>query len=581
MTKPTQTTKSKKKTTKSKKTSTSKKTNRPKKTARSPKSESQPTFFDAPTDNGLETIVVDANQLYEFLALGVVTTPRHRNWRRWRTFLGNDGDWRGLGSADGAVPAVNETGKPVVLSFESPPSDASGVLPVCRLKSVSVSSQEEMDDLDPRLRKDDFFPISAGVTVDSDLAIDRMEEASTPEVDAELSHRLGRADRVVGGLAGLLALFDGSKDVLSVFAPFVADQEASSPRGDAADSMIFAEELGRLFDLSGDEITALLSALQAHYVDGALDRSASLPAICDSLAGRSKLDGWRGLIEEIFAGNSEAKASMVADPEAEGDDLLLRVLALILVRLPSQMTVDDLVVAASNTDFPIGRRVACVAAGIVGWCQGLEAQRTVKQGAFRDLICGLLADGIAARPGLWSRARLAESESKHEQKLILTEDGAEIVSAKTAVPLFWERPLAQIRDWAHRHGDRHPDETVQYRFDKGCVEVSTDEANYTVEVEDRAGRLKEISILASVDFAKKKKLKLTHWKALNDLQMASRCRVFVDSESPKRCLFKVSQLQDTWDQHEVDWAFDVLSDAVRALWKSEILAPEMKKRESP
>ena len=110
---------------------------------------------------------------------------------------------------------------------------------------------------------------------------------------------------------------------------------------------------------------------------GALDRSASLPAICDSLAGRSKLDGWRGLIEEIFAGNSEAKASMVADPEAEGDDLLLRVLALILVRLPSQMTVDDLVVAASNTDFPIGRRVACVAAGIVGWCQGLEAQRTV------------------------------------------------------------------------------------------------------------------------------------------------------------------------------------------------------------
>ena len=270
---------------------------------------------------------------------------------------------------------------------------------------------------------------------------------------------------------------------------------------------------------------------------------------------------------------------MVTDPEGEGEDLLLRVLALILIRLPHQMTVDDLAGAASNTDFPIGRRVACVAAGIVGWCQGLEAQRTVKQGVFREFLCGLLADGVAAKPGLWSCARLIQSESKHEQKITLTESGDELVAAKTEVPLFWERPIAQIRDWADRHGNRHPDETVRFRFDNGCVEVSMDEADYTIEVLDLAGQLNEISILASVDFAKKKALQLKHWKALNELQVASRCCIFVDQDAAK-CVFKVSQLQDTWDQHEVDWAFGVLSYAVNELWQSETLEPEMKKRNS-
>lgn len=556
---------------------TQQKTAKSTKPAKSRAREPEPGIFDAPADIGLETIVVDANQLYEFLALGVVTPPRCRSWRRWRTFIGDDGGWRALGSAGGVVQAVVETGRPVVLSFESPPTDASGVVPVACLKSVTVSSQEEMDDLSPRLRKDDFFPVAAGVTVDNDLTIERMEEASTPEVDAELSRRLGRADRVVGGLAGLLALFDGSKQVLEVFSPFVSAGEAVPPEYSVSEADRFESGLGTLLDLSGKATSGLLAALQANYVDGSMDRSAALPAICELLAGRANLDGWRGVIQEVFAGNREAEASMVADPARDGEDLLLRVLALILIRLPHQMTVDDLAAAASKSEFPIGRRVACVAAGVVGWCQGLEAQRTVKQGPFRDFLCGLLADGIAARPGLWSRARLAESESKHEQKLILTEDGAEVVSAKTAVPLFWERPLAQIRDWAHRHGDRHPDETVQYRFDKGCVEVSTDEADYTVEVEDREGRLKEISILASVDFAKKKAVQLKHWKALNELQAASRCCISVDHNAAK-CVFKVSQLQDTWDQHEVDWAFDVLSDAVKALWQSEILAPEMKKR---
>lgn len=560
---------------------TTQRTTKAKEKARSRMREPEPSIFDAPADMRLETIVVDANQLYEFLALGVVTPPRYRSWRRWRTFIGDDGGWRALGSADGVVQAVVDTGRPVVLSFASPPLDASGILPVSCLKSVTVSSPEEMDDLSPRLRKDDFFPVAAGVTVDGDLSIDRMEEASTPEVDAELSDRLGRADRVVGGLAGLLALFEGSKQVLEVFSPFVSAGEAVPPEYSVSEADRFESGLGTLIDLSAKKTSGLLAALQAHYVEGALDRSAALPAICELLAGRANLDGWRGVIQEIFAGNREAEASMVADPGRDGEDLLLRVLALILVRLPNQMTVDDLAAAASNSDFPIGRRVACVAAGVVGWCQGLEAQRMVKQSAFRDFLCGLLADGIAARPGLWSGARLAESESTHAQKLILSEGDIEIVSARTAVPLFWERPLAQIRDWAHRHGDRHPDETVHYRFDKGCVEVSTDEADYIVEVEDGAGPLKEISILAAVDFAKKRKLTLTHWKALNELQMASRCRVFVDSDSPKRCLFKVSQLQDTWDQHEVDWAFDVLSDAVKALWQSEILAPEVKKRESP
>ena len=164
------------------------------------------------------------------------------------------------------------------------------------------------------------------------------------------------------------------------------------------------------------------------------------------------------------------------------------------------LTVDDLMGAASNTDFPIGRRVACVAAAIVGWAQGLEAQRTVKQGRFRDFLCGLLADGIAAKPGIWSRANLIRSESRHEQKYILSESGDELVSAKTEVPLIWERPIAQIRDWAARHGDKHPDETVRFRFDKDCVEVSANDADYLVEVRDGSGRSKEISIMSSRSF---------------------------------------------------------------------------------
>ena len=76
----------------------------------------------------------------------------------------------------------------------------------------------------------------------------------------------------------------------------------------------------------------------------------------------------------------------------------------------------------------------------------LEAQRSVKQGRFRDLLSGLLADGIT-KPGLWGRANLSRSESRHEQKHILSDSHGELVSAKTEVPLFWERPIAQIRDW--------------------------------------------------------------------------------------------------------------------------------------
>lgn len=535
-----------------------------------------PNMFESRQQARLQSIVVDASQLYEFLALGVVTPPRYRSWRRWRTFLGDDGDWRGRAPGDGVVKAVNETGRPIVLSFESLPSDASGVFPVSSLKSLAVCSQEEMADLIPRLMKDDFFEIAGEVKVDTELTIDRMAEASTPEVDAELSERLGRADRVVGGLAGLLALFEGSRDVLEVFLPFVADEDGALPRGSAADATIFEEGLGELLGISGAETSALLGALQAHYVDGALDRSASLPAICDSLAGRSNLDRWRSLIEEIVAGNSEAKTSMFADPEAEGEDLLLRVLALILVRLPSQMTVDDLVDAASNLSFPIGRRVACIAAGIVGWCQGLEAQRTVKHGRFGEFLCRLLADGIAAHPGLWSRSILSLSESRHEQKLVLSESCVDLVSAKTEVPLFWERPIAQIRDWAARHGGGHPDETVRFRFDQGCVEVSTDKAHHTIELRDYEGDLKEISISASLPLSMKKPLQLKHWKELNELQLACRCRIAVD-HSADTCVFMVSQVRETWDQHEVDWAFKVISDAISAIWRSEVLSPELKR----
>ena len=71
---------------------------------------------------------------------------------------------------------------------------------------------------------------------------------------------------------------------------------------------------------------------------------------------------------------------------------------------------------------------------------------------------------------------------------------------------------------------------------------------------------------------------LKYWKALNELQAASRCCIFFDDTSAK-CVFKVTQLQDTWDQHEVDWAFEVLSDAVKAL-AVECSLHEMKKRGS-
>lgn len=536
-------------------------------------------MFESPEDARRHSIVVDASQLYEFLALGVVTPPRYRNWRRWRTFLGDDGEWRGLVSGDGVVEAVSETGRPVVLSFDSPPLDASGVFPVSSLKSLAVCSQEEMEDLSPRLLKDDYFHAGVGITVNTELSVQRISEASTPDVDSDLSRRLRRADQVLGGLAGLLALFDGSKDVLQVLAPFVADKEESEPRRSASDALVFETGLGGLLDLSGDEIADLLEAVQAHYRNGVLDRSASLSAICETLAGRRSLDGWRGVIQGIIAGNTEAKASMVADPEGKGEDLLLRVLALILVRLPHQMTVDELIDAASNTDFPIGRRVACVAAGIVGACQGLEAQRTVKRGRFRDFLCGMLADGIAAKPGLWSRASLSESESRYEQRIVLAESGNELVSARTVVPLSWERPIAQIRDWASRHGDRTPDDSVRFRFDVGCVDVSTEKADHTVEVHDLVGGLKEISISASVQLAKKKPLQLKHWKALNELQAVNRCRISVDHDAGT-FVFKVSQLRETWDQHEVDWAFDVIADAIDAIWQSEILSPELEEKSS-
>lgn len=539
----------------------------------------EPNMFESPEDARRHSIVVDASQLYEFLALGVVTPPRYRNWRRWRTFLGDDGEWRGLVSGDGVVEAVSETGRPVVLSFDSPPLDASGVFPVSSLKSLAVCSQEEMEDLSPRLLKDDYFHAGVGITVNTDLSVQRISESSTPDVDSDLSRRLRRADRVLGGLAGLLALFDGSKDVLQVLAPFVADKEESVPRRSASDALVFETGLGGLLDLSGDEIADLLEAVQAHYRNGVLDRSASLSAICETLAGRRSLDGWRGVIQGIIAGNTEAKASMVADPEGKGEDLLLRVLALILVRLPHQMTVDELIDAASNTDFPIGRRVACVAAGIVGACQGLEAQRTVKRGRFRDFLCGMLADGIAAKPGLWSRASLSESESRYEQRIVLAESGNELVSARTVVPLSWERPIAQIRDWASRHGDRTPDDSVRFRFDVGCVDVSTEKADHTVEVHDLVGGLKEISISASVQLAKKKPLQLKHWKALNELQAVNRCRISVDHDAGT-FVFKVSQLRETWDQHEVDWAFDVIADAIDAIWQSEILSPELEEKSS-
>lgn len=539
----------------------------------------EPNMFESPEDARRHSIVVDASQLYEFLALGVVTPPRYRNWRRWRTFLGDDGEWRGLVSGDGVVEAVSETGRPVVLSFDSPPLDASGVFPVSSLKSLAVCSQEEMEDLSPRLLKDDYFHAGVGITVNTEFSVQRISEASTPDVDSDLSRRLRRADRVLGGLAGLLALFDGSKDVLQVLAPFVADKEESVPRRSASDALVFETGLGGLLDLSGDEIADLLEAVQAHYRNGVLDRSASLSAICETLAGRRSLDGWRGVIQGIIAGNTEAKASMVADPEGKGEDLLLRVLALILVRLPHQMTVDELIDAASNTDFPIGRRVACVAAGIVGACQGLEAQRTVKRGRFRDFLCGMLADGIAAKPGLWSRASLSESESRYEQRIVLAESGNELVSARTVVPLSWERPIAQIRDWASRHGDRTPDDSVRFRFDVGCVDVSTEKADHTVEVHDLVGGLKEISISASVQLAKKKPLQLKHWKALNELQAVNRCRISVDHDAGT-FVFKVSQLRETWDQHEVDWAFDVIADAIDAIWQSEILSPELEEKSS-
>ena len=538
-----------------------------------------PNMFEVPAGASLQTIVVDASQLYEFLALGVVTPPRYRSWRRWRTFLGDDGEWRGVDPGDGVVQAVRETGRPVVLSFDSPPSDASGVFPVSLLKSVAVCSQEEMDDLGPRLLKDDYFHAGVGITVNTGLSVQRISEASAPDVDSDLSRRLRRADQVLGGLAGLLALYDGSEDVLEVLAPFVADRDGAVPQRSASDALVFENGLGALLGLSGEQMAGLLGAVQAHYRNGALDRLASLTAICETLAGRRNLDGWRGVIQGIIAGNSEAKASMVADPEGAGEDLLLRVLALILVRLPHQMTVDELIDAASNVEFPIGRRVACVAAGIVGACQGLEAQRTVKRGRLCEFLCGLLADGIAAKPGVWSRASLRESESRYEKRIVLAESDNELVSARTVVPLSWERPIAQIRDWASRHGDKTPDETVRFRFDRGCVEVSTEKADHTIEVHDLLGGLKEISISASVQLAKKKTLQLKHWKALNELQAESRCCISVNHDAGT-CVFKVSQLRETWDQHEVDWAFDVIAEAIGALWRSDVLSPELEEKSS-
>ena len=106
----------------------------------------------------------------------MVTPPHYRKWRRWRTFLDNDGEWQRFAGV-GAVQAVTDTGRPVVLSFEVLPSDACGVFPVSSLKRLAVASEEEMEDLIPRLSKGDFFRCPGEVTVKEGLTVDRCGSA--------------------------------------------------------------------------------------------------------------------------------------------------------------------------------------------------------------------------------------------------------------------------------------------------------------------------------------------------------------------------------------------------------------------
>ena len=114
----------------------------------------------------------------------------------------NDGKWQRFAGV-GAVQAVTDTEGPSfshLRFFRRMPVEFFQAF----LKLPAVASEEEMEDLIPRLSEGDFFRCPGEVTVKEGLTVDRMW--LMPEENADLSRRLRRADQVVGGLAGFSRL---------------------------------------------------------------------------------------------------------------------------------------------------------------------------------------------------------------------------------------------------------------------------------------------------------------------------------------------------------------------------------------